>query len=271
MNVRGCIGSTKKGENMKTKINALVVDDSKEFTSSVMEYFKNNAVINIMDVICDGNAAVTYIKENQDNIDVILMDLIMPGKDGLAILEDLENLKIKKHVVVLSSYRKDYTIRMTNRFNVDYFMLKPCDLHSLELRMKEIVCDSKNELYVEKTVSQGVQLKVTEMLHNLGVPSQIKGYQYLREGILMLYQSTGLIGGITKEVYPEIAIRYNTTASRVERAIRHAIEVSWNRADYDMMNKIFGHSIDYDRAKPTNSEFMVTLSDALRLQQMSLA
>ena len=158
---------------------------------------------------------------------------------------------------------------MTSRFNVDYYMLKPINLSSLENRIKEVMEENKNELYVEKQVNPKIQLQVTELLHNLGVPSQIKGYQYLREGILMLYESTGLIGGITKEVYPEIALRYNTTPSRVERAIRHAIEVSWNRADYEMMNKIFGHSIDYDRAKPTNSEFMVTLSDALRLNQVA--
>ena len=254
---------------MKTKINALVVDDSMEFTSSVKEYFKNNAVIKIVDVVTDGEKAVDYIKEHQDNIDVILMDLIIPGKDGLQILEELEELKIKKHLIILSSYRKDYTIRMTSRFNVDYYMLKPINLSSLENRIKEVMEEKKNELYVEKQVNPKIQLQVTELLHNLGVPSQIKGYQYLREGILMLYESTGLIGGITKEVYPEIALRYNTTPSRVERAIRHAIEVSWNRADYEMMNKIFGHSIDYDRAKPTNSEFMVTLSDALRLNQVA--
>lgn len=254
---------------MKTKINALVVDDSMEFTSSVKEYFKNNAVIKIVDVLNDGEKAVDYIKKHQDSIDVILMDLIIPGKDGLQILEELEEAKIKKHMIILSSYRKDYTIRMTSRYNVDYYMLKPVNLSSLENRIKEVMDENKVELYTEKQVNPKIQLQVTELLHNLGVPSQIKGYQYLREGILMLYESTGLIGGITKEVYPEIALRYNTTPSRVERAIRHAIEVSWNRADYEMMNKIFGHSIDYDRAKPTNSEFMVTLSDALRLNQVT--
>ena len=254
---------------MKTIINTLVVDDSKEFTSSVKEYFKNNAVIKIVDVLNDGEEAVDYIKKHQDSIDVILMDLIIPGKDGLQILEELEEAKIKKHMIILSSYRKDYTIRMTNRYNVDYYMLKPVNLSSLENRIKEVMDENKVELYTEKQVNPKIQLQVTELLHNLGVPSQIKGYQYLREGILMLYESTGLIGGITKEVYPEIALRYNTTPSRVERAIRHAIEVSWNRADYEMMNKIFGHSIDYDRAKPTNSEFMVTLSDALRLNQVT--
>ena len=252
---------------MTKKINALLVDDSKEFTNSVVEYFRENTTIQIVDVITDGCDAVDYIQKHQDDIDVVLLDIIMPGKDGLQILTELEELKINKHIIVLSSYRKDYTIRMTNRFQVDYYMLKPCSLDSLENRIKEVMMEEKNHLYVDKKVSHEIQMKVSSLLHDLGVPSQIKGYQYLREGILMLYESTGLIGGITKEVYPEIAIRYNTTPSRVERAIRHAIEVSWTRADYQMMNKIFGHSIDYDRAKPTNSEFMVTVSDALRLEQ----
>ena len=149
---------------MKTKINALVVDDSMEFTSSVKEYFKNNAVIKIVDVLNDGEKAVDYIKEHQDNIDVILMDLIIPGKDGLQILEELEELKIKKHLIILSSYRKDYTIRMTSRYNVDYYMLKPVNLSSLENRMKEVMDENKIELYTEKQVNPKIQLQVTELL-----------------------------------------------------------------------------------------------------------
>ncbi len=268
--MRDVVEVLNEGEKKMKKINALVVDDSKEFTNSVVEYFQNNIQINIAKVIDNGNDVIFYLKNYGDSIDVILMDLILPGKDGLAILEELDALNIKKHVIVLSSYGKDYTIRMAKKYSVDYFMLKPCDLKSLESRINEVMVDVKNELYEDKQVNHEIQLKVSEMLHDLGIPSQIKGYQYLREGILMLYESAGLIGGITKEVYPEIASRYNTTASRVERAIRHAIEVSWNRADYEMMNRIFGHSIDYDRAKPTNSEFMVTLSDSLRLENHHL-
>lgn len=247
------------------KINALVVDDSKEFTDEVKKYFKDDTEINILNVIFDGQEVLPYIEKHVNDIDVILMDLILPGKDGLAILSALKDLKINKHVIVLSSYGKEYTVKMINKYNVDYFMLKPCELCSLKERIKEVVVDVANELYENKKANRALQLKVSELLHNLGIPSQIKGYQYLREGILMLYEQSSLIGGITKEVYPEIASRYNTTPSRVERAIRHAIEVSWNRADYEVMNKIFGHSIDYDRAKPTNSEFMATLSDSLRL------
>lgn len=252
------------------KINALVVDDSKDFTNDVSEYFRNNNKINILNVISNGEDVIPFIENNIDDIDVILMDLIIPGKDGIAILEEMAKKKIEKHVIVLSSYCKDYTLRMTGKYHVDYFMMKPCNYESLESRIKEVFVVEQPELYMDKELNNTVKIKVSNLLHDLGVPSQLKGYQYLREGILMLYQSTGFIGGITKEVYPEIARRYETTPSRVERAIRHAIEVSWIRGDYDVMNKIFGHSIDFDRSKPTNSEFMVALSDALRLDNHTI-
>lgn len=252
---------------MKTKINALVVDDSMEFTSSVEKYFKDNVSIDIVNVISDGSEVINYLQNSNESIDIILLDLILPGKDGLEILEDLKERKINKPVIVLSSYQKDYAVRMTKDYRVDYFMIKPVNLPTLEKRIKSIVSAEKSPVK-ELNVTEENELEVTELLHYLGVPSQLKGYAYLREGILMLYKSAGVTSGITKQIYPAIANLYNTTPSRVERAIRHAIEISWNRADYEMMNKIFGHSIDYDRAKPTNSEFMMTLSDALRLKQI---
>ncbi len=250
---------------MKNQINALVVDDNKDFTESVSKFFKGNESIKVDKVFEDGDHVVEYLKSHPE-INIILMDLVLPKKDGMEILEELQSLGIRKHIILLTSYRKDYAIKMTCNFDIDYYMIKPCDLKSLEKRMKEVCLERTEGLYQEKKVNYEAQLKITNMLHELGVPSQLKGYQYLREGILMLYEKTGLVGGITKEVYPEIAIRYQTTPSRVERAIRHAIEISWNRANYEIMDKMFGHSIDYDRAKPTNSEFMVTLSDALRLE-----
>lgn len=252
---------------MKTKINALVVDDSMEFTSSVEKYFKDNVSIDIVNVISDGSEVINYLQNSNENIDIILLDLILPGKDGLEILEDLKERKINKPVIVLSSYQKDYAVRMTKDYRVDYFMIKPVNLPTLEKRIKSIASAEKSPVK-ELIITEENELEVTELLHYLGVPSQLKGYAYLREGILMLYKSAGVTSGITKQIYPAIANLYNTTPSRVERAIRHAIEISWNRADYEMMNKIFGHSIDYDRAKPTNSEFMMTLSDALRLKQI---
>ena len=110
-----------------------------------------------------------------------------------------------------------------------------------------------------------LRIKISDMLHTLGVPSHIRGYQYIRDGIVMMYEEPDMLKGITKEIYPELALKYNTTTSRVERAIRHAIEVSWSRGDYQLMDKYFGNSIDYDKSKPTNAEFIITLTDRLRL------
>ena len=115
-------------------------------------------------------------------------------------------------------------------------------------------------------LSNNLQISISKMLHELGMPSHIKGYQYIREAISMVYDNPDIVGGITKELYPELATKFDTTVSRVERAIRHAIEVSWNRGDWDLMEEIFGHSVDIDKAKPTNSEFIVTVADKLRLE-----
>lgn len=245
------------------KIKALVVDDNQEFTSNVLKYFKDNEVLEVTKAIHNGSEVIPYLQMHEE-IDVLLLDFLMPGMDGVAILQEMNRLHIQKKVIVLTSFLEEYAMRMIQKYHVDYYMLKPLSLESLEQRILEIM-DSSSKFIKPKEVSQDLEIKTSELLHNLGVPSQIKGYQYLREGILMLYKSTDFIGGITRSLYPEIAKRHNTTASRVERAIRHAIEVAWNRGDYQMMNKLFGHSIDFDRSKPTNSEFLVTVSDALRL------
>ena len=245
------------------KINTFVVDDSLEFTNDVRKYFKGSNQINLLGVASDGELAINYLNNHFHEVDCIVLDLILPKMDGVDILQKLEKLNYGGHVIVLSSAKKEYMISVTEGYQVDYFMLKPCALSILEEKILSVCKKSykKSENGIPK-----VEAQASKLLHELGVPSQIKGYQYLREGIMMLYKSPKYIGGITKELYPSIASVYDTTPSRVERAIRHAIEVSWNRADYELMNKIFGHSIDYDRAKPTNSEFLVTVSDALKLR-----
>lgn len=244
------------------KFKTLVVDDNKEFTKNVLEYFKDNAVLEVTDAINDGSQVIDYLKSNPD-IDLIFLDLLMPKMDGVAILEAMAKNHICKRVIVLSSFIEEYAMRMMRKYHVDYYMLKPVSFPSLAKRAEEVL--NASDLTINLAIDQDLEIKTSELLHNLGVPSQIKGYQYLREGILMLYQSTDFIGSITSNLYPEIARRHDTTATRVERAIRHAIEISWNRGDYQVMNKLFGHSIDFDRSKPTNSEFLVTVSDALRL------
>lgn len=145
-------------------------------------------------------------------------------------------------------------------------MLKPFDLLELEKRVEDLSGDKNYDNRFIDIYHNNLQISITKILHELGVPSHIKGYQYIREGVSILYDHPNMIGGITKELYPTIAEKFDTTVSRVERAIRHAIEVSWNRGNWDLMEEIFGYSVDIDKAKPTNSEFIVTVADKLRLE-----
>ncbi len=250
---------------MKTNVNILMIDDSQELINQVKEYFKGHAVLNMKYDATDGMNAMRIIKEREKDIDLILMDVLIPEKDGIEILSEMQELNIKKKVIIVSSYKKEYTVKMASKFDVDYYMLKPFSLESLEKRILEVATGEIPESEIDQQENQNVQMAISKLLHSLGVPSHIKGYQYIRESIYMMYTSKEMLGGITKEIYPEIAIRFDTTASRVERAIRHAIEVSWSRGDYELMEEIFGHSVDYDRAKPTNSEFIATLADRLKL------
>ncbi len=248
----------------KTKV--LIIDDNKNLIMMIKEYFKDNPDISICLEANDGNEGLRLIESKKNDFDLIILDLIMPGKDGLSILEYLNDHKIDKKVIVLTSYNTQDVIRKVSEMGVSYFMLKPFELSDLEKKI-EIVMDDAS--YGGKSIdlfNNNLQISITKTLHELGVPSHIKGYQYIREGISIVYQNPEIIGGITKELYPEIAKKYTTTVSRVERAIRHAIEVSWNRGNWQLMEDIFGHSVDIDKAKPTNSEFIVTIADKLRLE-----
>lgn len=249
---------------MKKSINILVVDDNPSVVSSIKKYFSSHAVINVVNAIENGKEALENIISKENNYDLIIMDILMPDIDGIEILAQMKEAHVNSKVIVLTSYKKDYTVKITNNYGVDYYMLKPFSLSSLEKRILEI-CNEETPVTEEQT--NVVEFAISKLLHSLGIPSHIKGYQYIRESIYLMYHNPNLISGITKEVYPEIAIKFDTTASRVERAIRHAIEVSWNRGDYELMEEIFGHSVDYDRAKPTNSEFIATLADKLRIDK----
>ncbi len=248
------------------KVRLLVVDDNKNLVDMVKEYFKNSSNIEVLFEAYDGEEGIEIIQREKDNYDVIMLDLIMPKKDGLYVLEEMKKRGIEKQIVVTTSYNASDVIRKVSELGVSYFILKPFDLNDLEKRILDTANLSKNE---EKTIDlyhNNIQVSITKVLHELGIPSHIKGYQYIREGIGIIYDKPETIGGITKELYPELAQKFDTTVSRVERAIRHAIEVSWNRGSWDLMEEIFGHSVDIDKAKPTNSEFIVTIADKLRLE-----
>lgn len=246
------------------KIKVLMIDDNVSLVDMVREYFSDHKRIEIVDCAYDGEEGLNKIVNSGDGYDLVLLDLIMPKKDGLYVLEELKKKNIVKNIIVETSYNEPKVIRKVSEYGVNYYILKPFELVDLESKILDIF-----EYVNSKSINlyhSNLQISITKMLHELGMPSHIKGYQYIREGINMIYNNPDIIGGITKELYPDIASKYDTTVSRVERAIRHAIEVSWNRGDLDYMEELFGHSVDIDKAKPTNSEFIVTVADKLRLE-----
>lgn len=243
-------------------IRVLMIDDNVKLVDAVKEYFKNKEIKIVLEAY-DGKEGFELINEKQNEYDIILLDLIMPKKDGMYVLEQMKKNNIDKKIIVETSYNASEVIRQVAEYGVNYFVLKPFDLDDLEQKIYDLF--KKRE---EKSIdfyNSSLQVSISQILHNLGIPSHIKGYQFLREAVYMIFENPEIIGGITKELYPELANKYDTTVSRVERAIRHAVEVSWNRGDLKLMENIFGHSVDIDKAKPTNSEFIVTIADKLRL------
>ena len=245
------------------KTRLLMIDDNVQLVEAVKEYFKNNDKIELVYQANDGIEGLKLIEE-KDDYDVIILDLIMPNKDGLYVLEEMKKKSLDRKVIVSTSYNAMDVIREVSDYGVKYYLLKPFDFSDLEKRILQL--DNKKESKNIDLHQNNIRLSITKTLHDLGIPSHIKGYQYIRDGVEIIFERPDVIGGITKELYPELANKFETTVSRVERAIRHAIEVSWNRGDWDLMEELFGHSVDIDKAKPTNSEFMVTIADKLRLE-----
>ena len=246
------------------KTNILMIDDNKNLIDMIKEYFKDNERINIFLEAHDGEEGIEKLEQNKDQIDLVILDLIMPNKDGIYVLNEMKKRGINKKVIVATSYNAAEVIREVSEYGVSYYVLKPFDLSILEKRIYDITNKKEQSENIDFYASN-IQVSITKMLHELGIPSHIKGYGYIREAVSIIFENPEIIGGITKELYPELAKKFNTTVSRVERAIRHAIEVSWNRGNLDFMEELFGYSVDIDKAKPTNSEFMVTIADKLRL------
>lgn len=245
---------------MKQNINVLVIDDNTAVTKDLEKYFSSHEVIKVLACTKDGEEGLNYILNNHYNIDVIVMDLLLPKLDGLYILQEMKNRGINKKVIVTTYFKDDSVIDEANSYGVDYFMIKPVNFLNLEKRIIALDLNSKNNNIYK------LEAQITTLLHKLGIPSHIRGYQFIREGIMLVYKSGKNMTYITKDIYPEIAKKYNTTVTRVERAIRHAIEVSWVRGDMKIMDEIFGNSLDINRDKPTNSEYLTTLADIMKVK-----
>lgn len=250
---------------MNNKIRTLLIDGDENLISDVKKYFSSSDGIEVTHVAFDGESALQLALENKESIDLVIMDTLLPKRDGLYLLEEFKKIGTNFKIVLTSSVRNPMIFNNIEDYNVGYVFLKPYKIEALE----NVISDLFNNKY-DTLLDGKLESKISKMLHSLGIPSHIKGYQYIRESIKLIYKNPFIIGGITKELYPSVAVKYRTTSSRVERAIRHAIEVSWNRGDYDYMEELFGHSVDYDRAKPTNSEFIATVADKLRLDLNSL-
>lgn len=252
---------------MNKIINVVAIDDNENVLSSVRKYFKDSKEVKVVGLFSNGKEGLKYLINNQNDYDVVLLDILMPQIDGIKMLEELNKRNIEKKIIVLSSFKDDYTIKKMQKLKASYYMLKPIDMKILDERILDLFHESEEIKYQD---NYSVEVEVSSLLHDLGIPSHVRGYKYIREGIMMIYTSKEVVNLVTKDIYPEIANRYNTTSSRVERAIRHAIEISWIRGDLKIMEDIFGNSIDFERSKPTNSEFLTTIADRLKLHQKEL-
>lgn len=252
---------------MNKIINVVAIDDNENVLSSVRKYFRDSKEVKVVGLFSNGKEGLKYLINNQNDYDVVLLDILMPQIDGIKMLEELNKRNIEKKIIILSSFKDDYTIKKMQKLKASYYMLKPIDMKILDERIIDLFHESEEIKYQD---NYSVEVEVSSLLHDLGIPSHVRGYKYIREGIMMIYTSKEVVNLVTKDIYPEIANRYNTTSSRVERAIRHAIEISWIRGDLKIMEDIFGNSIDFERSKPTNSEFLTTIADRLKLHQKEL-
>ncbi len=244
------------------KIKVLVIDSNEDVISSIKTFFEDNNKYEIINYIKNGEEALDYIVNNEKEYDVIIMDCILPGLDGFYIMDALKSKKLLKKIILTSNCINEIIINKIKNYNLGYFIQKPYSLSYLADTIYKIHNLEQNPQGLTGTM----MVEISDLLHNLGVPSHLKGYGYLREGIYSICREDTSSFYITKDVYPKIAEKYATTSSRVERAIRHAIEVSWNRGELILMEDIFGYSVDYERSKPTNSEYIMTLADRIKLK-----
>ncbi len=271
---------------MKEKISVLIADDNPDFSQTLASYLENQEDMEVIGMAKDGTEAIDMIANTIP--DVVLLDVIMPHLDGIGVLERINVIKGGKRPVciMLSAVGQDKITQKAISLGAEYYVVKPFDIELLIKRIRELknykptqngnnfISREPKLKYVEipnngQSSEENLEAKVTNVIHEVGVPAHIKGYQYLREAIIMVVNDIDVINQITKSLYPKIANKFNTTPSRVERAIRHAIEVAWGRGQQEAVESIFGYTISASKGKPTNSEFIAMIADKLRLELKS--
>ena len=258
---------------MNNQIKVLIAEDNIEYA----EFLKNTLEENGIEVVAiagDGLRALEYIEEYSP--DLITLDIVMPVLDGVEVLKKLKEKTLPKRpgVIVITGAHKENILGICMESGADYYMLKPCDPNVLIERIKTI-CNMKTGSIAQiggkpdlndRALRRSIEINVTNMIHMVGVPANIKGYQYLRDAIMLAICENDLISAVTKQLYPRVAANYNTSASRVERAIRHAIEVACTRGNEEALYSLFGYTVSNAKGKPTNSEFIAMIADKLRLE-----
>ena len=246
---------------MSRKIHVLLADNSEYLAVPCANVMKTHG----LDVTLTEKDGKTVLEAlTKQKYDVVLMDIFLPRLDAIGVLEELTRSEQRPLVMVMSAFDNPTLEREALAAGADYYFLKPFDAAAIAHRIQSL-CGDHPEAPARRGASN-LELQVTEIIHQIGVPAHIKGYQYLRDAILMAIEDDSIINAVTKRLYPAVAKRHGTTSSRVERAIRHAIEVAWDRGDVDTLNSYFGYTIQNNRGKPTNSEFIAMIADNLRLK-----
>lgn len=268
---------SKKGGDKLSKIKVAVIDDNEKMCSLLEEILKSEEDIEVIGKSHNGLDGVKLIKEKEP--DVVLLDIIMPQLDGLGVLEKVmsdQQIKNPPVFIMITAIGQEKITENALNLGAEYYIMKPFDNETIVRRIRQL--KGRFELFkndrrrssiidsTPKVATRSLETEVTSIIHEIGVPAHIKGYQYLRDAIIMSINDMEILNSITKLLYPSIAKRHKTTPSRVERAIRHAIEVAWSRGKMDTIDQLFGYTINNGKGKPTNSEFIALIADKLRLE-----
>ena len=260
---------------METKIKVMIADSNEDFCVLLRRALGNEGDMEVVGVAPDGLTALSMLAEKRP--DVLLLDLVLPKLDGMGVLQRLGETGARPAVLVVSAFYNERLVSGAAELGAWYFIPKPCDFEALTARVRH--CVERTELRLPPMPAQpdavlrepDLEATVTEVIHEIGVPAHIKGYQYLREAIIITIRDMEVINSVTKVLYPAVAKKFGTTPSRVERAIRHAIEVAWDRGDIETLQKFFGYTVSNIKGKPTNSEFIAMIADCLSLRRKQAA
>lgn len=271
---------------MDTKLSVLIADADEHLAMKLAQYLKGTGTVKVVDVVKDGQTALDVVKQSKP--DLLLLDLVLPGRDGLSVMESLSQMDCNTCIVVTSALDNSNMITYACQLGADYYICKPYDCKTVYERIQQLYgryhrvqpTASKEPAAALERADAGkreqknapaftLEAKVTAEIRALGIPAHIKGYQYIREGIILALEDEDMLDYITKFLYPTIAKKYNTTAGSVERAIRHAIGVAWERGNREAIIELYGYAYCDKQERPTNSEFLSLIVDKLRLEQMS--